>query len=373
MRMVPRLDSNQRILIISDMHIGDGSKMEGFQNKDELLIDFLQFAEACADALIIAGDGFDVLQARSLERMYRAHRPLMDAMSHLAHQIPVYYIQGNHNDMPQVLASYFSFAYHPALWIGDEIYVEHGHQYDPYCEPGNPKSDRIVKIHALLERLVGAPLRIPMRRYYGWSTRIGHWLFYRYGQLQWFRAQRFLRRGERERAQACFDFLDYFGRGEWGELNINLEAVHEVLADAPYDVLMCGHSHQAGKVRFPGGLYINSGSWTFDEATFIDLDHGTIDVKSWPSLQDIGDEAYRGILGPHHNKSFFDWWEAFYLGWLRYDVEAMHRAAGGEPRPGDCEAAVPEWFAAPHNPWSWEEDQESIGDTVSRPDSDVVE
>lgn len=364
MRIIPRLDSNQRILIISDMHIGDGSKMEGFQNKDELLLDFLRFAEHHSDTVIIAGDGFDVCQAWSLKRIYRAHRYLMDAMHRLAQQMPVYYIQGNHNDMPRELVVYFPFEYHPALWIGDKIYIEHGHQYDPYCQPGNTKSDRMVKIHALFERLAGAPLRIPMRKYYGWSTRIGHWLFYRYGQWQWLRAQLFLRWGQPDRAQVCFDFLDYFGRGEWGELNINLQAVHEVLMAAPYEVLICGHSHQAGKVRFPGGLYINSGSWTFDEATFVDLDHGTIEVKSWPSLQCIGDEEYRGILGPHHNKSFFEWWEAFYLGWFCYDVEAMHRAVGGEPLPGDGETEMPEWFAEPHNPWAQEENQ-NCADGVS--------
>ncbi len=371
MSMVPRLDSEQRILLISDMHIGDGSKMESFQHKDELLIDFLQYVERHADAIIIAGDGFDVCQAWSLKRIYRRHRPLMEAMIHLAKQIPVYYIQGNHNDMPKDLASYFPFEYHPALWIGDEIYVEHGHRHDPYCQPGSRNSDRIVKLHALLERLAGAPLRIPMRRHYGWSTRIGHWLFYRYGQLQWLRAQRFLRRGEQERAQACFDFLDYFGRGEWGELNFNLRKLNEVLAAAPYEVLICGHSHQAGKVRLPGGLYINSGSWTFDEATFVDLDHGAIDVKSWPTLHCIGDEQYRGILGPHHNKSFFAWWEAFYLGWLRYDVEAMHRAVRGEPLPGESDITAPAGLAESLNDWSGEQEQGDIKYVVSIEDSDV--
>ncbi len=357
MNIIPELDSKQHILIISDMHIGDGTKMDLFQNKDELLIDFLQFAERHADVLIIAGDGFDLCQAWSLKRIYARHRPLMDALIRLAKHIPVFYVEGNHENMPQDLTSCFPFQYHPALWIGDDLYIEHGHRYDPYCQPGDPKAVRRVQWHAMIERLVGAPLRSPMRHHYGWSTRIGHWLFYRYGQLQWLKAQSLLRLGLQKRAQACFDLLDYFGRGEWGELNINLQKLSEVLAIASFNVLICGHSHQAGKVRLPGGLYINSGSWTFAEATFVDIDHGAIDVKSWPDLQCIGDEQYRGILGPHHNKSFFEWWEAFYLGWLRYDVEAMHRAVRGEPLPGDSEDRVLDDLAGPCTGLSQQEDQ----------------
>ena len=331
--MIPHLELNQRILIISDMHIGDGTRMDLFAGKDQLLVDFFDFAERHADVLIIAGDGVDLCQAWSMDRIYAGHRALLDTLIELAKQIPVYYIQGNHEGRPLDLAPWFPFQYHPVLQIGDGIRVEHGHRHDPYCQPGDEKAVRWVSLHSMIERLVGAPLRIPMRKHYEWSTRIGHWLFYRYGQWQWLKAQAFNRLGLRKRAQACLDFLDYFGRGEWGEMNLQLQAISEDLAAAPYEVLICGHAHQAGKVPLLGGLYVNSGSWTFDEATFVDVDHGTIEVKSWPSQQTIGDEQYRGILGPHRDKSFFEWWDTFCLGWLRYDVEAMHRAVRGEPAP----------------------------------------
>ncbi|ETX00239.1 MAG: hypothetical protein ETSY1_11920 [Candidatus Entotheonella factor] len=46
------------------------------------------------------------------------------------------------------------------------------------------------------------------------------------------------------------------------------------------------------------------------------------------------------------------------MGWFRYDVEAMHRAVGGEPLPGENETEKPAWLAAPHDPWAQELDQE---------------
>lgn len=332
------LNPDQRIFIISDMHIGDGAQMDLFAGKDDLLIDFLAFAEHHADMLIIAGDGFDLCQAWSLNRIYAKHQALLEAMRKLASHFPVFYVQGNHDSEAQVLAPLFPFQYCTSLRIGNAIQVEHGHRHDPYCQPSDPKAERMVRFHALLERLVRAPLRIPMRKHYSWSTRIGHWLFYRYGQWQWLKSKCFTQLGLHQRAQACTDFLDYFGRGEWGEMNGKLEAISDDLASASFNTLICGHTHQAGKVRLPGGLYVNSGSWTFEEATFVDVNHGVVDVKAWPSQHSIGDEQYRGALGPHRHKSFFDWWDAFYLGWLRYDVEAMHRAIQGELLPGDRSA-----------------------------------
>ena len=50
-------------------------------------------------------------------------------------------------------------------------------------------------------------------------------------------------------------------------------------------------------------------------------------VRRWPGGEEIRDEEYRGILGPDRDKSFFDWWQAHYRGWFRYDVQAMERAA----------------------------------------------
>ena len=96
------------------------------------------------------------------------------------------------------------------------------------------------------------------------------------------------------------------------------------------DVLILGHSHAPGEVRLPGGTYVNTGSWTYADSTYVIVDRGIPQARRWPSDVRIRDEEYRGILGPHGDKTFFDWWEAFYRGRFRYDVDGMIRAAHGE-------------------------------------------
>ncbi len=107
--------------------------------------------------------------------------------------------------------------------------------------------------------------------------------------------------------------------------------VAQFLSSEPYDLLICGHAHQAGRVALPGGTYVNTGSWTYDDATYVMLADSEARVYDWRSGRAIEDEDYRGVLGPYHDRSFFEWWESFYRGWWRYDVAAMDRAARGEP------------------------------------------
>jgi len=85
-------------------------------------------------------------------------------------------------------------------------------------------------------------------------------------------------------------------------------------------VLVCGHSHQPGVVAVPGGTYVNTGSWAFEDSTYATYADGRIEVRRWPEQAAIHDEEYRGILGADAGKSFFDWWAAHYRGFLRYDL-----------------------------------------------------
>jgi hypothetical protein len=59
------------------------------------------------------------------------------------------------------------------------------------------------------------------------------------------------------------------------------------------------------------------------------LRDGRATVYDWRRKTRIDDDEYRGVLGAHQGKTFFDWWERYYRGWFRYDVEAMTRDARG--------------------------------------------
>jgi len=325
------LDPGQRVLVVSDLHLGDGGVADAFGRKDDALRGLLEHARRAADVLVIAGDGFDLAQAWSLERIVAAHRRVLEELSALARELPVYYLEGNHDAPAHSRLGVFGLREVRALDVGPRVRIEHGHAFDEH----NPPHDRLAFwgscAHSLLERTIRSRVRIPMRKHYCWSTRLGHWLFYRVG---WCQAQqaRLLRRLGRERAaRRCLGFVDYWGRSEWGDIHGMLGPVAEFLSSGPYELLICGHAHQAGRIAMPRGTYVNTGSWTYDDATYVTLVGGEARVRDWRSGRSIEDEEYRGILGPYRDRSFFEWWESFYRGWLRYDVAAMQRAARGEP------------------------------------------
>lgn len=324
-----RLPETARVVVISDLHLGDGTRADAFGKKDDLLRAFFERIAARADALVVAGDGFDVAQAWSLERIFRAHGGVVDDLAALARSIEVHYLAGNHEGSGADLARALPLRYALALEVGDRVRIEHGNAHDPKNLPGDRAAFWSARLHGAIERTIGAPVRIPMRKHYAWSTRLGHWLFYRWGQAVQGLARLDRARGRTARAEHRLRTLDYWGRGEWGDPHGLLGAARAVLAEAAHDVVVFGHSHQAGRVALPGGTYVNTGTWTFDEATYAMITPDGVEVRTFPEGRLVEDEEYRGVLGPHADRSFFDWWERHYCGLLRYDVDAMHRAARG--------------------------------------------
>jgi UDP-2,3-diacylglucosamine pyrophosphatase LpxH len=315
-----RLPADRRVCVISDLHLGDGGASDAFGTKDDRLRDFLDRVASRADVLVIAGDGFDVAQAWSMGRILDAHRTVIDDLVALSRVIDVYYLRGNHEGSAAAVRD-VPLRYANALLIGDRIRVEHGNAYDPHNLPGDRGAFLAARAHAVIEAVIRAPVRIPMRKHYRWSTRLGHWVFYRYGQWQALlgRVDRALGRDDRARTRLAF--LDYWGRGEWGDPHGLLQAAPAAIAAAGIDVLVCGHSHQPGVVAVPGGTYVNTGSWTFEDSTYAIYEDGRIEVRDWPDQRSIGDDEYRGILGADADKSFFDWWAAHYRGYLRYELD----------------------------------------------------
>jgi hypothetical protein len=326
-----RLPASARVYLISDLHLGDGGPSDAFGRKDDRLRALFDEVAQRGDALVIGGDGFDVAQAWSIDRILEAHRAVAEDLARLAEVVEVHYLAGNHEGSGAALARALPLRYAHALEIGGTIRVEHGNAYDPYNLPGDQRAFWGSRVHAVIERAIRSPVRIPMRKHHAWSTRLGHWLFYRYGQLERGLAQLDHARGRPERARRREALLDYWGRGEWGDVHGLLGAAEGLLASSPrIDTVIFGHSHQPGSVVFPGGRYANTGSWTFDESTYAVAHEGRVEVRTFPARALLGDEEYRGVLGRHAGKSFFDWWRTYYRGWLSYDVQAMRRHARGE-------------------------------------------
>jgi UDP-2,3-diacylglucosamine pyrophosphatase LpxH len=332
-----RLSPDARVCLLSDLHLGDGGRSDPFAGKDARLRRFFDEVASRADAVILVGDGFDLAQAWTMARIEAAHRRLLDDLRALARSVDTYYVRGNHEGDGRVVARTFpELVCCERVWIGEHVLVEHGNAFDPHNRPGDRRAFWGSRAHAMLEKAIGSPVRVPMRKHHHWSTRLGHWLFYRYGQYRLGRAHllRLLQRPAA--AQRELAFLDYWGRGEWGDNAGLLGAAERFLVGPDVSTLVCGHSHQPGQVAVEGGTYLNTGSWTFAESTYAWYEDGRFEVRHYPDERVVRDEEYRAFLADR-DRTFFDWWDAFYLGRFRYDVAAMEAELA---RPGSHEGVT---------------------------------
>ena len=110
---------NKVVLIISDLHLGDGSKKEDFFY-DEELCDFLYNHRN--DFIILNGDIFELWQNYSILDIIRAHKKVTTYLSIYADVI----IKGNHDNN---LKNFFGKEIVDNVVIGDTI-IMHGHQFD---------------------------------------------------------------------------------------------------------------------------------------------------------------------------------------------------------------------------------------------------
>ncbi len=331
---------NSKIILISDMHIGDGHPTEPFANKDNEFRRFLDHAHSNADILMIAGDGFDLAQAFNMGRIYKKHKPLIDDLQALSDAMPICCLEGNHDPLKSLQSFFHSFDFRQHLMIGDDICVEHGHAFDRMNQPSDRAAFWRARIHTFIEKTARAPVRIPMRKHYQWSVRLVGWLLYRYCHVKSLGAKFYELIGNEKKARRNLDFIDYWTSSEWGDNLCMLRPVEDFLDQSPITTLVCGHSHIPGIVQFPGGTYINLGSWAYQDATYTTYDQGNFLMQDWISGKVIEDEEYRGILGPNRNKSRHDWWKAFYRGFFRYDIEALIYVMLGEDPPNKTEEEV---------------------------------
>ena len=87
---VLRISADRPVTIISDLHLGDGSRSDAFMGKDRLLMDLVDEVGRENGVLVINGDAIDLLQAHDLTPVLRAHGPLMRAIaSRMPVRIPV--------------------------------------------------------------------------------------------------------------------------------------------------------------------------------------------------------------------------------------------------------------------------------------------
>ena len=124
-------------IFISDLHLGDGSRTDDF-HRDKEFLEFLEFAEAEAQELIILGDFLELWQA-DLDRVLFKHSHIISKLLSLRNKINITYVIGNHDYIPFIkfanLGVSIKLEYRDIQY---GIIAEHGHVYDIFNRYKNP-------------------------------------------------------------------------------------------------------------------------------------------------------------------------------------------------------------------------------------------
>lgn len=221
-----------KLAVISDLHLGGGDLADGFGHDDTEFLRFLKFLESNFERVILLGDIWETLQSRkwgSAREELTLARAAHPEIAKRLERSQYHYVHGNHD----IVAGLLGVPDELQLRVdGVRLLFTHGHQNDP-----------LVQRREWLSHL-GVWLG-------GWIRRIGLGAFYRLcASLDGARA------GCSLDGSRC-DFQ------RW--------AIAEA-ARRDFDVVVTGHTHLAARNEHGSRLFLNSGSCSQGELSFLSLD-----------------------------------------------------------------------------------------------------
>ena len=334
--------SGELVYFVSDLHLGDGSHTDIFQDKDEHFLAFLDDVEANAGTLVIVGDALDFDQAWYFSRIVKGHGKVISRLTQLAESMRVVYVYGNHDPDIVLFRDILKWELCDKVVVDEHMLAVHGYEFDAYVGGSHEEAVFWSRLLFTYERLFKTWIRFPLRDYYTWSNRIIHVILYwglRLGRgLQKVGA----RIGKPSLGKAFADYTAFWGKGALGDpMGLTHRVLAELDANPRWDTILCGHSHLPGVVQAEGGgRYINLGSWSFGNAQYGIWDGREFLLRDWISGREFADENYRHLFGTRLGWTYLDWFEDQYLGYLRFRDGEEGLRAGVRP---------PSWALAKHS------------------------
>ena len=325
---------NELVYFVSDLHLGDGSHTDIFQDKDEHFLAFLDEVEANAKTLVIVGDALDFDQAWYFSRIVRGHGAVISRLTQLAEKIRIIYVYGNHDPDIVLFRDILKWELCDKVVVDDRILAVHGYEFDAYVGGGN-HDDSVFwsRILFTYERLFKTWVRFPLRDYYTFSNRAAHVLLYvlaRLGTLLTAAGRQLDRPGL---GVGLSNWTRFWGRGALGDpMGLTHRVIEELEANPRFDTIICGHSHLPGVVETPDDKrYINLGSWSFGNSQFGIWNGDRFQLRDWISGRAFEDENYRHLFGTRETWQYEDWFQDQYLGYLRFRDGEEGLRAGVRP------------------------------------------
>lgn len=162
------LDRSSRIVVLSDLHMGDGSANDDLRRNGELLCSVLERHYLARGSTLILNGDIEDLQKFPLPKIRAAWRPLFGLFDRFAREGRLYKVVGNHDD-DLLEAARYPYALYQGIrlnWGERVLYAFHGHQASGFLMNHNDLSGAIVRylVHGLGIRNV-SPSKDSGRRY----------------------------------------------------------------------------------------------------------------------------------------------------------------------------------------------------------------
>ena len=258
--------------VVSDLHLGDGSKKDNFQKNSGSFSKFLDKVSDEKASLAIAGDFFELWQCNIFD-IFKIYHKLLIKMFSLN---PIIVI-GNHDiDLIQLVNLDFTFSkniYSEGYHIPkSKIYVEHGNAYDAWNDPNrNLKAGRLItnavgyfenvdpeaeknlsKIWTGMKSLFSLDKPV-LKETWDWNTP----------------------------ANSLEPDIDKYIRGAKRRIRKSKNTDNRIWR------IVMGHTHQEGFTK--DYTVFNSGSWVTDKPAFAEADEkkNEVRIKYWPSEEEL--------------------------------------------------------------------------------------
>jgi UDP-2,3-diacylglucosamine pyrophosphatase LpxH len=282
--------SKRPIFVISDLHIGDGSRGDSLEVADrgEQLDSFLEYTRRNKAELVIAGDLFELWRYR-FDKVLERREGLLDKLD----KMDCVYVTGNHDsevvvdgDIKESHKFFQRARDNFVRTIGSKrIKFMHGHEVDPF----------VPKTKGLISKWLGACSVAFEFDSHSCAIHkdIVSDFFCEFGEF-------FLSFWEKgagtvsEKSRRYYSMAnDKFARLKRSlRTRRMLSRYHEDKKNGLYDVAVVGHTHKAGSF---GSWYYNSGSWTGKSNNFMVINpDGSVEVFTWTNAGPVKNTTFIG-------------------------------------------------------------------------------
>jgi UDP-2,3-diacylglucosamine pyrophosphatase LpxH len=274
------MPTEQDIIVVSDLHMGDGGPRDNFSadHKEYQFNLFLDFVENRNAQLFIMGDLFEFWQA-NIGKVLIRWLPLLDRLAWLR----AVYVVGNHDaDFEDLIGThmlghpFFERMSGPFEQVigGKRFKFMHGHELDPFNRDGTPRWGRILSILAgIMEDRKGSPLLSA-----GGFTEKSLLKVARSFMWMWNNSVNLFEKSElHEKPHTLEESLT--PAQDPAKIKGILSVYHRNKIHEGYDYLVAGHTHAVGRFQ---EWYYNCGCWVGLRTHFLEiLQDGRIHVCEW--------------------------------------------------------------------------------------------